>query len=61
MPSYLLRDIDEKLWRRVKARAASEGRTLRFVVDEMLAAYAAHGYDVLIKELREQTGPKAVK
>lgn len=42
-PDYTLRDMDPELWAAVKARAASEGRGLRWVVLTLLAHYAAHG------------------
>jgi hypothetical protein len=38
--AYTLRRIDPELWRRVKARAAFEGRTVRFVILALLRAYA---------------------
>ncbi len=47
MPSYILRTIDPDLWTRVKARAAQEGRPLRFVILELLKVYALHGFDVI--------------
>ena len=40
MPSYILRDIDPKLWERVKQRAGDEGRSLRGLILWLLAKYA---------------------
>jgi hypothetical protein len=41
--SYLLRGIDFDLWTGVKARAAAEGRGLRWVITELLSWYAKYG------------------
>lgn len=38
--TYLLRDIDEKLWARVKTRAGHEGLSLRMLIVLLLRAYA---------------------
>ena len=43
MPNYILRKIDPDLWASVKARAAAEGRPLRFVILALLKAYAEQG------------------
>lgn len=45
MKFYLLRDIPDDLWIRVKRRAAKEGRSLRWIVIELLKRYADHGLD----------------
>lgn len=42
--SYLLREIPDTLWSRVKARAAGEGRSLRYVVLRLLGDYARRGF-----------------
>ena len=47
MISYTLRRIDPELWKRAKAQAAYEGRTLRFVILQLLHVYAKHGYRVV--------------
>jgi hypothetical protein len=47
MANFYLRDIDPDLWRRAKARAASEGRTMRFVLLALLRVYAKHGLQVV--------------
>ncbi len=43
MPAYILRNIDAKLWQDFKARAAQEGRGLRWVILTLIAWYADHG------------------
>jgi hypothetical protein len=43
---YLLRDIPDPLWVRVKRRAAKDGHTLRWVVLALLKYYADHGLPV---------------
>lgn len=45
--SYTLRRIPLDLWKRVRSRAAYEGRTVRFVLLELLAIYAKHGFHVV--------------
>lgn len=44
---YALRGVDRELWTRVKVRAASEGRSIRFVLLELLKVYADHGFHVV--------------
>jgi len=44
---YRLTKIDAALWRQVKARAAYEGRSIRFVVLELLRVYAKRGFTVV--------------
>lgn len=41
MPNYILRNIDPDLWAKVKARAASEGRPLRWLILKLLELYAS--------------------
>jgi len=43
MPAYILRNIDPDLWTRVKHRAESEGRPLRWIILTLLDHYARHG------------------
>jgi hypothetical protein len=45
--SYVLRGVDPELWRRVKVQVATEGRTIRFVLLELLKVYAKHGFTVV--------------
>jgi hypothetical protein len=40
---YLVRDIPDDLWIRVKRRAAKEGRSLRFIILKLLGLYADKG------------------
>ncbi len=40
MSIYLLRDIPDNLWHRVKVRAAMDGRTMRQVLLDALEQYA---------------------
>lgn len=47
MSEYRLTDIDPSLWRRVKSRSAYEGRSIRFVLLELLKVYATHGFRVV--------------
>lgn len=39
MASYILRQIDPELWKRVKSKAAAEGLTLRAIVDQLLRGW----------------------
>ena len=41
--TYLLRDIPDDLWVRVKQRAAKDGRSLRFVIVVLLQQYVRRG------------------
>ena len=43
MKFYLLRDIPDDLWIRVKRRAADEGRSLRWIILRLLGRYADDG------------------
>jgi hypothetical protein len=37
MAAYILRDIDEDLWRKVKSKAAAEGASAKDVILKLLA------------------------
>lgn len=37
--TYLLRDIDDELWRKVKSKAAAEGMTVKDVILQLLAEW----------------------
>jgi hypothetical protein len=52
--SYLLRDIDAGMWKRVRTRATSEGRNLRFLILHLLALYAQYGLEAIETAIREQ-------
>lgn len=41
--TYLLRNIPDDLWIRVKRRATREGHPLRFILIKLLERYVAHG------------------
>lgn len=41
--TYLLRNIPDDLWIRVKRRAAKEGHPLRFILIQLLERYARSG------------------
>lgn len=43
MKFYLLRDIPDDLWIRVKRRAAKDGHNLRWIVLRLLEYYASKG------------------
>jgi hypothetical protein len=40
MPVYLIRDVDPDVYRKFKARAAAEGRELKFLFDRFIREYA---------------------
>ena len=42
---YRLRDIDKRLWTRVKERARSEGHPVRWVLLQLLTRYAERTED----------------
>jgi predicted DNA binding CopG/RHH family protein len=41
MASYILRNIDPELWRRVKSKAALEGITIKALIEELLQTWLA--------------------
>jgi hypothetical protein len=41
--TYLLRDIEPRLWRDVKTRAEREGHSIRWVLLQLLTRYVHHG------------------
>lgn len=43
MPDYILRNIDPKLWKQFKVRADSEGRSLRWLILELIRRYVKDG------------------
>jgi hypothetical protein len=43
MPDYILRNIDPDLWKQFKERAESEGRSLRWVIFELIKHYIKNG------------------
>jgi plasmid stability protein len=43
MASFILRNPEPELWAAFKARAASEGRSLRWVILELVRRYVENG------------------
>jgi hypothetical protein len=43
VPDYILRNIDPKLWQQFKKRAESEGRSLRWLLLELIKRYITSG------------------
>jgi hypothetical protein len=41
MASYILREIDPDLWRRVKSKAALEGVSIKGLIERLLRAWLA--------------------
>lgn len=41
--NYLLREVPGDLWKRVRAKAAREGRSVRFILIEFLRAWVKEG------------------
>jgi hypothetical protein len=39
MSDYTIRDVDNDLWRKVKAKAATDGKPIRTVILELLTTY----------------------
>ncbi len=42
MSDYILRDIDEKVWAKARARAILEGRKMSWVLRNFIEEYANH-------------------
>jgi hypothetical protein len=43
MPDYILRNVDDSLWKRFKQRAKAEGHQLRWVLLELVQRYVKNG------------------
>jgi len=43
MADFILRKVDDDLWKRFRERATSEGRTLRWIVLQLIAHYVRSG------------------
>jgi plasmid stability protein len=41
--AYIIRQTDNALWQAFKKRAATEGHSLRWVIEELIRQYVAHG------------------
>jgi hypothetical protein len=52
MSTYVLRQVDEALWRRFKSRAAAEGLPLKYLMLQLIEAYADRKIDVAVKAER---------
>lgn len=57
MATYVLRQIDDVFWRRVQARAASEGKGLKGAIMSVLALYAEVGLAALEDRARHAELP----
>ena len=55
---YLLRGIDDALWQRFKARAATEGRGLKFVVLRLVELYTEQGLQAIEEAVEMKRGLK---
>jgi len=42
---YIIRNTSTELWRAFKARAAEEGRSLRWLLEELIRRYVEKGLD----------------
>lgn len=40
MPAYMIRNLDEKMWKKFRTRVESEGRFTRWVVEQLFTRYA---------------------
>lgn len=45
MAGYILRNVDPELWEQFKARAASEGHALRWILLALIRRYIERGFD----------------
>ena len=45
MASYILRQIDETLWRRVKSKAALEGTSIKALIEKLLWSWLGEASD----------------
>lgn len=54
--TYLLRDVPVTLWRRVRSRAARDGRSVRGILLDLLEYYATRGLPVLFIALLTACG-----
>jgi hypothetical protein len=47
--SYLLRDIDRDLWKRIRAKAKADGLNMRWVILRLLESYLDRGLPPKLK------------
>lgn len=52
MATYLLRNVPDALWERVKARAEADGFDARTVILMLLKHYVAHGLNFRLTRLK---------
>jgi plasmid stability protein len=45
MANFILRKVDDELWKQFRERAQSEGRSLRWLVLELIRRYIVKGLD----------------
>ena len=45
MANFILRKVDDQLWSRFRARAQSEGRSLRWIILTLIQRYCDRGLD----------------
>lgn len=43
MASFILRKVEDAIWQKFRARAQSEGRSLRWVILTLIEFYIDHG------------------
>lgn len=43
MANYILRQVDDKLWKQFRKRAQADGHALKWVILELIKYYAQHG------------------
>jgi hypothetical protein len=43
MADFILRGVDDGLWKQFKRRAASDGRSLKWIITTLVVYYAKHG------------------
>jgi len=41
MATYILRKVDDKLWVKLKVKAAREGKPIRAIILDLIAAYVS--------------------
>lgn len=57
MASFILRKVDDSLWRQFKSQAALEGRPLRWIIIRLVALYAERGLDALEASPKPKRAP----
>ena len=57
MADFILRNVDDALWRDFKQRAESEGRSMRWIVTTMITQYTENGLPVLTRATAPSAPP----